>query len=62
MKGRAIAESPEASLFQGDVVVRIEIVDANNFVSSRQQPVCSVIADESGGACEQDLHSLTFSR
>ena len=47
----------QSRLLQAHVVVRVQIVHAENFVAARQQRLRDMIADEPGGAGEQGGHA-----
>jgi len=55
-KGRAGAQLLQARLFQRHVVVRIQVVKAGDGIAALQEGAGHVVADESGGAGDQDVH------
>ena len=46
----------EARLLEVDVVVVVEVVEADDLVAAREQPSCRRRADEAGGSRDQNLH------
>jgi len=48
---RIFAEVAEATLLQIDVVIIVEIVDANDLIASLQQAQPNAHADKAGGPC-----------
>ncbi len=42
----------QAGIFEIDIVVIVDVVDADHFIASFQQPFGKVKADESGGSCD----------
>ena len=50
-------QPPQPRLLERHLVIVVEIVDAGNFVSAREQRLREVKADEAGSACDQYLHS-----
>ena len=53
---RHIHQPRQSRLLQGDIVVVIEIVEADDLVAARQQALGDVGADEAGGASNEDFH------
>jgi hypothetical protein len=53
---RMLLELPQTRSFQGRIVVVIQVVEPDDFVSPRQQPRCDVKADEPGCTRYQNLH------
>src|SRR5437660_5217236 len=51
-----LLELGEACLFERNVVVLVEIVEPDDFVALRQQPLCCMKADESRSSGDQDFH------
>ncbi len=47
-------QAVEARLFEGGVIVVIEIVDADHRLAARQQTLCGVEADETGRTGDED--------
>ena len=45
---------------QVDVVVLVEVVEPDDGVAAREQALCDVHADETGGAGDEDLHVLVL--
>jgi hypothetical protein len=46
----------QASVFEADVVVVVNVVDADNFVSAFEEAEHGVVADESGATGDEDFH------
>ena len=44
--------------FQGRIVVVIEIVETDDLIAPLEQQLCRVIADKTGGAGHEQLHSV----
>ncbi len=57
-KARIAFELLESRLFQGDVVVLVEIVQPNDLIAAIEQRARSVIADEPRRTSDQNLHVL----
>ena len=55
---RLLLEQREAALLQPDVVVVVEIVEADDFVAALEQLACRVKADEAGRTGDENLHRL----
>src|SRR5580704_14153972 len=55
-KARLLLKQSEACLLQGDVVVVIEIVEANDLVAALEQTPRRMKTDEARGSGDQDLH------
>ena len=53
---RVVAEARQPCLFQSDVVVVVEVVDAHHFVAAFKQALGQVGTDEAGGAGDEDFH------
>src|SRR5699024_6799630 len=53
-----IGKLRQARLFQLDIVIIAEIVEADDRITALQQPLCDMGADEAGGAGNQNLHCL----
>src|SRR4029077_8115270 len=53
---RVRSQAREPRLLERHVVVRIEVVEPDDFVPAREQALRRVRADEAGGPCDQDLH------
>src|SRR5688500_1821057 len=49
-------EPGEAGLLERGVVVRVEVVEADDFIAARQQAFGDVVADETGGTRDKDSH------
>ena len=49
-------EPREAGLLERGVVVRVEVVEADDLVAARQQPFGDVVADEARGAGDEHPH------
>src|SRR2546427_2236972 len=58
----ARTQALEARLLEPDVVVVVQIVDADDFVSAIEQVVGQGCTDESGGAGDKNLHFRLSSR
>jgi len=54
LEARVFAKSFEAGLFQADVVVGVDVVDAEYAVAVSEESFREVEADEAGGARHQD--------
>ena len=46
--------------FQRDIVVVVEIVEANDGVTALEQLPGGVETDEAGGACDENFHAAVF--
>ena len=53
----AAFEAGEAGALEVDVVVVVEVVEADDFVAAVEQALGDVRADEAGGSCNQKFHS-----
>ena len=53
-----IIEPRQAGFFQGDIVIVVDVVDADDFVPARQQRVRQSRADESRGTRDQHFHGM----
>jgi hypothetical protein len=53
---RFIVQAVESGLLQGDVVIVIEVVDANHGVTAAHQSFTDEVTDESGCAGDHDFH------
>ena len=51
-----VDELRETRLLEADVVVIVEIVDADDGIAAAQKPLGKVKADETGGACHEIAH------
>jgi hypothetical protein len=56
LKARIGRQARQPRLLEGDIVVVVEIVNADDFVAAREQALADMHADKPGGAGEQDLH------
>ncbi len=52
--GRRLAEVAKPGFLQGNVVVVVEVVDADDLIAARRKRPDGVIADKAGRACNQD--------
>ena len=52
-------QSGKARLFQADVVVVVEVVQADDRIAAFKQSPGAVVADETGGAGDQNLQALS---
>ena len=52
-------ELREARLLEADVVVVVQVVEADDVVATREQPGRGVKADEAGSAGDENLHRAT---
>ena len=57
----ALLKPGKARLFQRHIVIRIEVVEADHLVPAIDEAGCRVIANEAGGAGDQDSHRLASS-
>ncbi len=55
-KARVGADLLQARELEGNVVVVVEVIEADNFVAALEQHACGEVADEAGGAGNQELH------
>src|SRR5690606_38080451 len=46
-------------VLQGDVVIRVQVVEADNLVTTIEQRFRRMKADEAGGAGDQDLQAVS---
>jgi len=61
-KARVGAELCQPGMLQARVVVRVEVVDADDLIAALQQLLGHVHADEAGAAGDEDFHGEPFSR
>src|SRR5690606_27797744 len=54
---RMVLEARQPRLLQGDVVVVVEVVEADDLVAARQQHLRDMTADEAGSAGDENLHA-----
>ena len=59
-KAFVCAENVQARLLQGNVVIIVEIIDADNLVAPLQKRARGMKTDESGGAGNQDSHECAI--
>jgi hypothetical protein len=57
-EGGVAAELRDAIELEPRRVVVVDVVDAEHFVTARQQPLADMHADESGCAGDEDLHDV----
>ena len=55
-----VLEPRQPRVLQLDVVVVVEVVEADHLVAARQQALRDVHADEAGGAGDEDFHVLVL--
>jgi hypothetical protein len=47
----------EPAVFDADVVVIVDDVKADDLIAARDEPLGQVVADETGGAGDENLHA-----
>ena len=60
LKRRTSSQARQPGFFETNIIIVVEIVDANDFVTTSQQASACVHADEAGRAGYQDLHVRSF--
>ena len=51
-----LQQALQPGFLQADIVVIVEVVEARNSVTARQQLLAEVVADKAGGAGDEDVH------
>ncbi len=59
-KARMVGQLLQARLLQADVVIVVEVVDADDLVAARQQALGNVHSYKSGGAGDEHFHASGF--
>src|SRR5215510_1139453 len=62
MNDHIFGESGYVCLFESRIVKIIEVIEDDNRVSGREQPLNQMAADKTRSARDQDSHSLRLSR